>query len=71
MLVSFVRLRDLNDFKDGRFCFATSFQGWLVKFSYKISVTSGLFGHEISMIASLVPLRDLNDDRFWWVTRFQ
>jgi len=72
--VGFVALQVFND---GRFYsvmrfqlrllfffFITRFQWHSVLFPHKISMTSVLFGYEISIMVAFVWLRDLNDGRF-------
>jgi len=57
MTVGFAGFRD---FKDGRYCFITSFQ-W----------QSVLLGFAISKTVGIVSLPVFNGSRYWWVMRFQ
>jgi len=66
MMAGFIQLQDFIDICFIRLWdfFFSRFQCYLVLFPNEISMTSVIFGHEISIMVAFVWLRDLNDGRF-------
>jgi len=74
MMVGFVHLRDLTDSwfsVSVGFVLLWDFNDGRIYLVYEISMTFVLFGHEISVMAGFVRLRDVSDGQFFSFTRFQ